>query len=94
MTFFLRSALTMKAPEKDFAWFGEKGDVVWKPNHQRCEAYLRSMGGGNSELNIRWSMLSALYQSTSVPATNSAKVVERRIKGTEGPSSIAPYNSR
>jgi hypothetical protein len=46
------------------------------------------MGGGDSELGIRWSMLSALSHSTYVAATNSARVVERRIKGAQAPSSI------
>jgi hypothetical protein len=75
--------------KKIHAWFEMKGDGAWKPNHQRCEDYLRSMGGGNSELSIRWSMLSALSHSTYVAANNSARVVERRIKGAEAPSSIA-----
>jgi hypothetical protein len=74
---------------KIYAWFEGKGDGAWKPNHQRCEDYIRSMGGGESELEIRWSMQSALSHSTYVAATNSSRVVERRIKGPEAPSSIA-----
>jgi hypothetical protein len=75
--------------KKIHAWFEGMGDGAWKSNHQRCEDYLRSMGGGDSELGIRWSMLSALSHSTYVAATNSARVVERRIKGAQAPSSIA-----
>jgi hypothetical protein len=73
---------------KIHAWFEGKGDGAWKPNHQRCEDYLRSIGGGESELGIRWSMLSALSHSTYLAATNSARVMERRIKGPQGPSPI------
>jgi hypothetical protein len=75
--------------KKIHAWFEGKGDGAWKPNHQRCEDYLRSIGGGESELGIRWSMLSALSHSTNVAAANSARVVEWRIKGTQAPSPIA-----
>jgi hypothetical protein len=46
------------------------------------------MGGGESELAIRWSMLSALTHSTYVAATNSARVVERRLKGPQASSPI------
>jgi hypothetical protein len=71
------------------AWFEGKGDGAWKPNHQRCENYLRSIGGGESELGIRWSMLSALSHSTYVAATSSARVVEWHIKSPEAPPTFA-----
>jgi len=73
LTFRFNDESTRK---KIHAWFGGDGDTAWKPNHQRCEDYLRSMGGGESELSLRWSMLSALSHSTYVATNNSARVVE------------------
>lgn len=71
---------------KIHAWFEGLGDGAWKPDHQRCEDYLRSIGGGESELNIRWSMLSALSHPTYVASTNSARLVQWRIKNPQAPS--------
>lgn len=83
LTFRFNGESTRK---KIHAWFEGKGDGVWKPNHQRCEDYLRSIGGGESELEIRWSMLSALNHPTYVAATNSARLIEWRIKKPHEPS--------
>lgn len=83
LTFRFNDKSTRK---KIHAWFEGKGDGAWKPNHQRCEEFLRSIGGGESELEIRWSMLSALNHSTYVAATNSARLMEWRIKKPHEPS--------
>lgn len=46
------------------------------------------IGGGESELEIRWSMLSALNHSTYMAATNSARLIEWRIKKPHEPSPV------
>jgi hypothetical protein len=60
-------------------WFEGKNDNAWKPDHARCEAFIKKIGGSRLELETHWSMFSALSHPTLHASRHSAALSVTRI---------------
>jgi hypothetical protein len=62
-------------------WFAGKMNNSWKPDHKKCEEFLRKIGTGEPELARRWSMVTALSHPTFYAASNSALLMATKVSG-------------
>jgi hypothetical protein len=87
--------------ERIETWFEGRDGKSWKPDHNKCEEFLRNLGRGESQLGTRWSVFSALSHPTKYATDNSVGYAELWIKRLRPPDAgemhirrIADYRKR
>jgi hypothetical protein len=62
-------------------WFKGLNDSTWKARHKKTEEFIKTIGGGDTELAKRWSAFSALSHPTIHAAKYSTNLVVTRVTG-------------